>query len=138
MTVNLHNNLSEPTALIFQGQAMVPDLTGVAAGGTKIYTFTATNPGTFLYEAGLIPGKQHQVAMGMYGALVVKPSDGTAYGTSATAFNEETLLVLSEFDTVLAVNPASFEMRNYAPRYFLINGKAYASPFAGDYSGHRG
>ena len=82
VTVTLHNNLSEPTALLFQGQAMVPDLTGVAAGGTKAYTFTATNPGTFLYEAGLIPGKQHQVAMGLYGALVVKPSDGTAYGTS--------------------------------------------------------
>ena len=30
------------------------------------------------------------------------------------------------------LNPASFDMRNYAPRYFLINGKAYASPVTGD------
>ena len=34
---------------------MVPDLTGVAAGGTTTYTFTATPPGTYLYEAGLLP-----------------------------------------------------------------------------------
>ena len=99
VTVTLHNGLSENTSLFFQGQSMSPDTTGVAAGGTATYTFVASQPGTFLYEAGLIPGKQHQVAMGMYGALVVKPADGTAYGTPATAFDEEALLVLSEFDT---------------------------------------
>ena len=54
---------------------MVPDQTGVAAGGgTTSYTFTAGAPGTYLYEAGLIPGSQYQVAMGLYGALVVRPA----------------------------------------------------------------
>ena len=74
VTVNLTNNLAEASAMLFQGQAMVPDLTGVAAGGTKTYTFTATNPGTFLYEAGLLPNAQHQAAMGLYGALIVRPA----------------------------------------------------------------
>ena len=134
VTVILHNGLSENTALFFQGQSMIPDTTGVAAGGTATYTFLASRPGTFLYEAGLIPGKQHQAAMGMYGALVVKPADGTAYGSATTAYDEETLLVLSEFDTALAAAPTTFDMRNYAPKYFLINGKAYASPFTGDIS----
>ena len=72
--VTLHNNLSEPTALLFQGQDLIPDTTGAGAGGTQIYNFLASNPGTFLYEAGLIPGKQHQVAMGLYGALIVHTS----------------------------------------------------------------
>jgi hypothetical protein len=35
------------------------------------------------------------------------------------------VLVLSEFDPALAANPVGFDMRNYAPKYFLINGKAF-------------
>ena len=73
VTVTLTNQLAEPTAILFQGQDMAPDLAGVAPGGTKSYTFTATNPGTFLYEAGLVPGSQHQAAMGLHGALIVRP-----------------------------------------------------------------
>ena len=117
--VTLHNGLSEPSALLFQGQSLIPDTTGAAAGGTQVYTFAATNPGTFLYEAGLIPGRQHQVAMGLYGALIVQPT------TPSTAFDVENTLVLSEFDATLAANPIGYDMRKYAPKYFLINGKAY-------------
>lgn len=135
IAVTLHNNLGEDTALLFRGQAMIPDLTGAAAnGGTKTYTFTATNPGTFLYEAGLLDNAQHQVAMGLYGALVVRPVDGTlapilnqAYASADTTFEDEAVLVLSEIDPALnnSATPASFDLRAYAPRYRLINGKAY-------------
>ena len=127
VTVNLTNvNIAENTSLLFQGQEMIPDTSGVGLGGSTSYTFTASNPGTYLYEAGQTSNGQHQVAMGLYGALVVLPATaGQAYDTAATAYNEESLLVLSEFDTVLAASPAGFDMRNYHPRYFLINGKAY-------------
>ena len=132
VTITLHNSLSERTALIFQGQDMIPDTTGVAAGDTGTYTFTASRPGTYLYEAGLLPNAQHQVAMGLYGALVVRPVDGTnipittqAYASASTAFDDEAVVVLSEIDPALAANPAGFDMRDYAPKYFLINGKAY-------------
>ena len=57
------------------------DTAGVANGGTRTYTFTAARPGTFLYEAGHTSGGARQVAMGLAGALVVLPADGTAYGT---------------------------------------------------------
>ena len=33
------------------------------------YTFTASNPGTYVYESGTDTGKQ--VQMGLYGALIV-------------------------------------------------------------------
>ncbi|MEP7135947.1 MAG: multicopper oxidase domain-containing protein [Chloroflexota bacterium] len=132
VTITLHNQLGENTALLFQGQSLIPDTTGANAGGTKTYTFTASRPGTFLYEAGLIPGKQHQVAMGLYGALIVRPTGfaavpGQAYAASATAFDAEQVLVLSELDTALnnSLNPAAFDMRAYGPKYYLINGKAY-------------
>jgi hypothetical protein len=128
VTVNLNNTLAEASALLFQGQAMIPDTTGAASGGTKSYTFTATKPGTYVYEAGLLPNSEHQVAMGLYGALVVRPATvGQAYDDPATAFNDEAVLVLSELDPALnnSATPATFDMRDYAPKYFLINGKTY-------------
>ncbi len=136
--INFTNNLTEPTALLFQGQEMIPDTTGVIATGTKSYLFTATNPGTYLYEAGLLPNAKHQTAMGLYGALVVRPSvtppngfTGQAYTSSDTAYHSEAVMVLSEIDTALnnkAGGPASFDMRNFKPKYFLINGKAHPAP----------
>jgi hypothetical protein len=129
VTVNLTNNLGEASALLFQGQAMVPDRVGAAAnGGTTTYTFVASNPGTYLYEAGLLPNAQHQVAMGMFGALIVRPAaPNQAYADAATAYDDEALLVLSEIDPALnnSTNPSGFDMRDYDPKYYLINGKAY-------------
>lgn len=129
VTINLHNELGETTALLIQGQNMIPDLTGVGSGGMTSYTFTANKPGTFLYEAGLLPNTQHQVAMGLYGALVVYPADapGQAYTDASTAFDTEQVLVLSELDPALNTSgdPALFDMRQYRPQYYLINGKPY-------------
>ncbi len=137
VTVVLHNGLTEATALLFQGQAIPPDTTGAAPGGTATYTFTASKPGTFLYEAGFIAdavgGTEHQVAMGLYGALIVRPATaGQAYDTSPTAssaYNDEGVLVLGEIDTALnkLAAPASFDMRNFKAKYFTINGKAYSA-----------
>lgn len=130
--VTLYNNLTETTSLLFQGQDMIPDTAGVAGGESKQYTFTASRPGTFLYEAGLVPGSQHQVAMGLYGALVVIPVDGSnlpipkqAYSDASSAFDSQAVLVLSEVDPNLNSNPSGFDMRKFSPQYFLINGKAY-------------
>jgi FtsP/CotA-like multicopper oxidase with cupredoxin domain len=132
--INLHNNLGEQTALLFQGQSMIPDLTGAAPAGVRTYTFTASKPGTFLYEAGLLPNAQHQVAMGMYGALIVRPAGAPsqAYASAATSFDAEQVLVLSELDPTLnnSSNPETFDIRNYSPKYYLINGKAYPNTAA--------
>ncbi len=128
VTINLTNGLTEATTLFVQGQQMIPDTTGVAPGASKAYTFVATNPGTYLYEAGLLSNSSHQVAMGMYGALVVQSSTpGQAYANPDSAFDDEALLVFSELDPNLnnSSPPSSFDMRDYHPTYFLINGKSY-------------
>ena len=106
---------------------MVPDTVGApATTGTKDYTFTASRPGTFLYEAGLTANNEHQVAMGLYGALVVRPATPTqAYADTSSAFDAEQVVVLSEIDPALSGNPAAFDMRNFKPRYFLVNGKVH-------------
>ena len=211
VTVTLHNNLAEATGLAFQGQELVPDLVGIPAGGDNSlapYSFTPNVPGTYLYQAAPLVDAQHltahseqQTAMGLYGALIVRPSgvaapysraaagvtttsgslvvtdpaaaladvgasvsgpgiaagttvasvnvgmdmtlsvaanaNGTgvalliykpsqAYAAAGTAFDVERTLVLSEIDPALTVaSAASFDMREFAPKYFLINGKAY-------------
>ncbi len=66
--------------------------------------------------------------MGLYGALIVRPpAAGQAYDDPATAFDDEAVLVLSEIDPALnnSATPATFDMRKYAPRYFLINGRTH-------------
>jgi len=107
------------------------------APGETSYTFTASNPGTFLYEAGT--NTAVQVAMGLYGALVVRPlTPGQAYGATTT-YDKEKILVLSEIDPNLNNYPALLGGPNafdfvgdsgdyqagYHPTYFLINGQAY-------------
>jgi FtsP/CotA-like multicopper oxidase with cupredoxin domain len=126
VTITLYNALSENASIVFPGQEDVaPDTTGVAPGADNAltpYTFTASQPGTFLYEAGT--NAERQVPMGLYGALIVRPPTG-AYGTTATAYDIESILVLSEIDPDLNADPNGFDMLDYAPTYFLISGKAY-------------
>jgi FtsP/CotA-like multicopper oxidase with cupredoxin domain len=116
VTINLTNNLSEDTALWFPQLPVTPDLTGIAAGGTTSYSFVASAPGTFLYEAGGATGP-HQVAMGMSGAIVVVPTGGVVE-------DNEHLVAISELDLDLlnSTNPASFDLRDYGPDYQIVNG----------------
>ena len=124
VNVILYNELGENVSLLFPGQTLPPDTIGVAPGGNKTYSFTASNPGTYLYESGTNP--QVQVPMGLYGALIVRPATpGQAYNTAASAYNVEATLVLSEIDPAQHANPTGFNLLNYAPTYWLINGKAY-------------
>ncbi|KQX62009.1 multicopper oxidase domain-containing protein [Angustibacter sp. Root456] len=135
--IRLHNDLAaERVSLALPGIDGVTwgtrhddDTAGVATGGTRIYSFTASRPGTFLYEAGHTANGTRQVAMGLAGALVVLPADGTAYGSQtgypSTAYDDEAVLVLSEIDPKLNADPTAFDMRYFSPRFRLVNGKAF-------------
>lgn len=126
--VTFSNRLTEPVALFFHGQPLPPDRVGAAPGGSTTYTFTASEPGVFLYEAGPLTNALHQTAMGLHGALIVRPATpGQAYDSAATAYDVEAVLVLSELDPALnnSPTPATFNMSNFAPEYELINGVAY-------------
>jgi hypothetical protein len=132
VTVTLHNDLAEPLALAVP-QLMAAPNTKIAAGATGTYTFVA-RLGTSIYEAGsassvaaLDENVAKQVAQGLYGAIVVRPAAQTrqAYGTAATAYDEEALMLLSDIDPALNANPATFDMTTFAPKYALINGRPY-------------
>ena len=148
----LHNEIpGEEVNLAVPQQPAPPMATKAATGGTVILTIPGLRPGTSIYEAGSktlasglaaadLPANaaaddvEQQVAMGLYGALVVRPTGaggspdvGTAYG-AGTAYDDEAVLVLSEIDPRLntSPDPAAFPMTSFAPAYRLINGHAYA------------
>lgn len=134
VNVTVHNTLAQPTGMLFQEQRVRPDTTGIAPGADNSstpYTFVASSPGTYLYEASPFVltsvggGSQYQTAMGMYGALVVRPSNPAQAYDANSAFNVEHLVVVGELDKDLTLaNAATFDMRAYAPEYSLFNGMA--------------
>ena len=126
LEIVLHNNLSEATSLSVRGLSGPSDLSGVGTGGTKTYTYYGLQPGTYLYEAGPTANGERQVGMGLYGVLIVRPAGAPleAYGPDS-AFDDESVLVMSEIDPALNAAPTSFDLREYSPKYYLFNGKAY-------------
>jgi hypothetical protein len=158
VTIILQNTLSEDVSIIFPGQenvladgapvqpqfdggGVLTSLTNVAPanGGSVTYSFTASNPGTFVYQSGTNPDVQ--VRMGLFGVLIVRPSLGADYVNNRTdsQFNPDTefLVLLSEIDPYLnqAVERGqSFNMANYHPRYWLINGRGFPDSFAPNFA----
>jgi FtsP/CotA-like multicopper oxidase with cupredoxin domain len=148
VTVHLHNTLPEPVSIIFPGQVNVladgapsqPVSSGgaltsltkpaAAGGGDVTYSFTAAQPGTYLYESGTDMAKQ--VQMGLFGAIVVRPSGhpDRAYNDLDTAFNTdaEYVMLMSEVDPDLhhAVEVGSaYDITKYHPRYWMLNGRSF-------------
>ncbi len=157
VTVILNNTLPEATSIVFPGQtavlangqlaqpqfsgATLTSLTNVAAanGGSVTYSFVADEPGTYLYQSGTDPAKQ--VRMGLFGALIVRPSLGAnfAYNRADSQFNPNTeyLALLSEVDPYLSQAVEAglpFNMNNYHPRYWLINGRGFPDSIAANYA----
>ena len=89
---HLHNNLSVATGLVFPGLPQPPDTTGRGSlVGRRHTSFTVAKPGTFLYQAALLPKSQYQVAMGLYGAMNVLPTGGgKAYADAVPATQDST------------------------------------------------
>ena len=154
VTVILHNTLPVPVSIDFPGQSQVladglparpvrngsgriTSLTDTAPAetGTITYSFVADHPGTFVYESGTDP--ETQVRMGLFGALVVRPTSGAdhAYDQANSRYTpgEEFLVLLSEIDPYQhqAVEQGkSFNLNNYKARYWLINGRGFPDSIA--------
>ena len=138
VTFNVTNALPAGHPITFEIPGITFD-TGpadVAPGATGSWAFTApASPsapgavnaaGTYLYGSGGDGGRQQ--AMGLYGALIVRPSTANrAYESAATAYDVEAPLVLSAVDPAFnnAGDPMAFDMYTYRATYWLINGKAY-------------
>jgi len=115
--------------------------TAAAGGGTMTYSFLASKPGTYLYQSGTDPAKQAR--MGLFGVIVVRPSLGAqfAYNDPTSEFNtdDEVLVLLSEIDPYLNLavevgDYEAFDMNNYVPRYWMINGRGFPDSVADNFA----
>ena len=148
VTVILNNALAEPVSIMFPGQenvlangapaqpqgagaALTSLTTAAPAAGSVTYSFVAGEPGTYLYESGTNP--QKQVRLGLFGALVVRPTAGPdhVYNRPDSQFtpDEEFMVLLSEIDPYLHWAAESgvpnYNLNNYRARYWLINGRGF-------------
>ena len=95
LRVTLHNRLEEPTSIHWHGLPVpfsmdgVPDLTqpAVLPGGTFVYEFKASRPGTYWYHTHF----GYQLDRGLYGALIVEPA------REALRYDQESTLVLDDW-----------------------------------------
>jgi len=172
VTITLKNEL--PTAagnvsIVFPGQTVsstaggTPGLLAQEAetGGLVTYEFTPQQPGTYQYYSGTRPDLQ--VEMGLYGAIVVRPSatsagvaacsapgyadalnSGAAYGHPDTCFDREYLFLLSEIDLQVhqaaedqATGPGPIDLGtgDFKSEYWLLNGRAGPDTLAGPGAG---
>jgi FtsP/CotA-like multicopper oxidase with cupredoxin domain len=144
VTINLTNTLPEPVSIVFPGQSGVIASGGTpglftneapASGGTVSYSFVAAEPGTYLYESGTNPHKQ--VEMGLYGAIIVRPTmgDDYAYNDAATQFDpdQEYLILIHDIDPALhqvveeqiETPGATFNGTLRHDAYWTINGRSF-------------
>lgn len=114
VTINVTNfGVPDPVSIVITGQHLVADpgtgseglVTRAAAiGETVSYTFTPSEPGTYLYHSlnGANPGLHSE--MGLVGVLVVRPSgydavsNRVAYGQAGTDYDQEFLYLLTDVD----------------------------------------
>ena len=137
VTVNLENELEEPVSIIFPGQENVYASGGqpgnitqeaLDGGGMVSYTFVANKPGTYIYHSGT--NTQLQLEMGLFGALIVRPTIAMqAYNHPDSAYDREVLFLESEVDPlihelVVTGNKDKIDFSQYFPVMWFINGRA--------------
>jgi FtsP/CotA-like multicopper oxidase with cupredoxin domain len=131
VTLNILNALPAPVApadhvvkFEIPGLTFDPGGNSAAPAGSVTMSFTATRPGTYVYQSAGDAGRQE--AMGLYGALIVRSATaGQAYDDPTTAYDVEAPLVLSAVDPAFNAAPDTGDLYSYRATYWLINGKAY-------------
>ncbi len=138
VTITLNNKLPVPVSIVFPGMSNVTASGGQMGlltreakpyTGTVTYTFTAANPGTYLYYSGTNP--ELQIEMGLVGAIIVRPTGfpNRAYNHLDSQFDHEYLFLLTELDPRIHQKAAmgkydEIDNTDYWPVYWLINGRA--------------
>ncbi len=150
VNVTLTNEISQPTSIVFPGHVVKTSggthglLTAEAATGgidTVVYTFTATNPGTYTYYSGT--SMDLQVEMGLMGVIIVRPAgfnqtdefgavtpgEGrSAYGNPESAYDVEFLELFDDIDPAihdLAALGQVVDTNTNTPFYWFFNGRAF-------------
>ena len=155
VTINLTNSgVPNPVSIVVTGHNVQADCTTttctdglvtLASSGsseTVQYTFTPTEPGTYLYHSldGSNPGLH--VEMGLLGVLVVRPADlsRSAYGAGTeTDYDQEFLYLLTEIDPEVHLQMERGHVTHFTnsdrfAKIWFVNGRVFPDLFQGDYN----
>ena len=154
VTINLDNlGVPQPVSIVVTGHNVTATrtdgnpshglVTEAASPGESVsYTFTAPEPGTYVYHSldGSNPGLH--VEMGLLGVLIVRPADcdRCAYGAgSGTDYNQEFLSLLTEVDPEVHLQMERGHVEHFtnADRFakvWFVNGRVFPDLFQGDYN----
>jgi len=95
--------------------------------GSYTYSFTAPAAGSYMYFDDF--NGEISRAMGLSGPLVIMPADGSnSLYSDGPAFSRQYTLVLNELDDRLneaVYNGEPYNMADYEPNYFFVNGLSY-------------
>jgi len=126
VTVTVVNNHSIDHNFVIKG-VVTNDNTTIAAGTRHTYSFTAASEGSYVYYDTLNNDVNRE--MGLYGALIVGPSDGSQYvWAGGPVYDFQRIWIVSEMDgtrwNMVARAGGSIDTAIYKPNYFLINGQS--------------
>jgi FtsP/CotA-like multicopper oxidase with cupredoxin domain len=115
------------------------------AGESVSYTFTPTEPGTYIYHSldGSNPGLH--VEMGLLGVLIVRPDPATNTGRNAygdgtgTDYEQEFLSLLTEVDPEIHLQMERGHVQHFTnsdrfAKVWFVNGRVFPDLFQGDYN----
>ncbi len=164
VTINLTNpspGVPQPVSIVVTGHQVTATETvpgdgnngglvteEAGTGETVSYTFTADQPGTFIYHSMAGPNPGLQTEMGLQGALLVRPAgfDATigspnrkAYAQTGTEYDQEFLYLLTEVDPDLhfEVERGHYNHITHSDRsakIWFVNGRVFPDLFQGDYN----
>ena len=150
VTINLTNfGVPQPVSMVIDGQEVIASggsaglVTHAAnVGETVSYSFTPTNPGTYIYHSLGNTNPGLHVEMGLLGVLIVRPADNSrsAYGTGTlTDYDQEFLYLMTEIDPDLHIQMERGHITHftYSDRFakvWFINGRVFPDLFQGDYN----
>lgn len=155
VTVTLYNELPVPVSIVFPSQPGVsasgataiaglltleaPAAVGDVPGEPVVYSFTPTEPGTYIYHSGTQWDLQGE--MGLTGALIVRPTGydpattagRRAYSHTSSEYDVEYLFFLTDMDEnihdlvelqVANNQPIAVDMTKWYPQYWFMNGRS--------------
>ena len=145
VTINLTNlGVPQPVSIVVTGHNV--NASGGSAGlvtqaanvnESVTYTFTAPEPGTYVYHSldGANPGLH--VEMGLLGALIVRPADGSrsAYGANTeTDYEQEFLSLLTEIDPEIHIQMERGHVEHFTQsdrfaKVWFVNGRVFPDLF---------
>ena len=162
VTINLSNfGVPQPVSIVVTGHQVTamgsgveglvtqasPDKNSLPPGtpNTVTYSFTASEPGTYIYHSlnGANPGLHAE--MGLQGVLIVRPtgynatSNRIAYNEAGTDYEQEFLYLLTEVDPDLhfEVERGHFNHSTNSDRLatiWFVNGRVFPDLFQGDFN----